>query len=474
MPFSSKFGFNNKDLPGSPQQVDPANIIITPSLLSNDTQILYTITSNRPNVTLNYRINGAVAEDFNSGTLTGNVSLDTNGNALLQYTANLNPLYANNIIKDNSSFNLQLYSTPESTTVISQSSNASFVANVHVTASGGTETTVSDANSSTGTFKIHTFTTNNVDVGGGKTVSETKTDYLDIFNAGTSPNSTNLSYLAVGGGGSGFSSTTTSHVEERAASGGGGGMVIMGNLTAGVNNVSVTVGNGGGANVNNNNPSDVLRLQNGETSSFTYANTTYTAFGGNTAIQTGNASASGTNDFGDFSGNSYFQNGAVNNGAEGFRDTTGSSSGGYEEGGGAGGAGGGVDGGAGGVPTQGPPGKGGDGGRGTYWFDATAYGGGGGGHAPVQPINQFPANVELYIGLGGLGGGGNGAMHNGGNVITANPAQPGQHGTGGGGGGGYLNQLIVTNARSSIPYGGDGTVKFRYEWDTPTRTMSLS
>lgn len=83
--------FKNKNKYVKATQVPTGTFSISES--ANETSVAYTIDTNKPNISLYYSTGGsATANDFTDNTLTGNISLDANGNATVVRTINSNNL----------------------------------------------------------------------------------------------------------------------------------------------------------------------------------------------------------------------------------------------------------------------------------------------------------------------------------------------------------------------------------------------
>lgn len=449
MPISSRFGYNSFKVTGTGEQDTPFSMTVTPSITGTNSDVAtYTITSNRPNATIYYSIVGASNDDFNSGTITGNVTLDTDGNTTINLTANTSPLTSSNTLVADKSFNMEIYNYVTSSNVLASSSNLNLNANVFVTAEGGIETTTSGPNPDT-VYKFHEFYSN---------TSNTGFILTTIGTIGQSNVSRQyVNYLSVGGGGTGYNSSSISNVHAGGSpAGGGGGGVTQGVLTdAPEQTYNVNVGIGGGVeSKDNSNPTETQRNQDGYNTEITGGNISITALGGKKATHTGSSIGS-NNAFGDTGGDSG--NGNLGNMSIRY-SPLGTPVSNFYRGGGGGGGGAGQKA---GVVTVGPPGKGADGGAGAIWVDGNYYGGGGGGAAPYNQPPQNVGNVLVYVGAGGIGGGGRGGLN-----YLFDDSEPGEFGTGGGGGGGQGGPI------NSISPGGDGVVKFRYEWKAPIRTLN--
>jgi len=278
---------------------------------------------------------------------------------------------------------------------------------VFMTATGG------DLITTSGSYKIHTFTT----VG---------TSSFVVSSLGSTPV---IECLLVGGGGGGGG-------RAMAGGGGGGGVVYTSSLLLATGSFFSIVGAGGiGAT-----GMQASSGQNGGNASFTYNSITTTALGGGGGATEGYVGLNGGNGGGGTNGNGAGGSGT----GGGFPGGSGSAENYLTRGCGGGG------GGAGGAGVRGMQAVGGDGGIGAiYNITGSAYYGGGGGGGGNTNAGGATA------GAGGLGGGGLGGRTSPGTAGTANTG-------GGGGGGGY------DNATGGVAtYGGNGgsgiiLIKYRY------------
>ena len=180
------FGFFAKKAGGQGSIVNP-QVNITPSADGN--VITFAIDTNLPSgQELFYSIDGTVdSNDFIGDGLTGNLTLDINGNASLDFTANLSP--SGNV----SEFYFNLRKTSISGDSLGTSGNIVLESNNAVDATGGAEEVI-------GNFKYHTFDTSNTYFVIGSATSNAIIDFMIVGKggaAGTDPFGNN------GGGGGG-------------------------------------------------------------------------------------------------------------------------------------------------------------------------------------------------------------------------------------------------------------------------------
>ena len=310
-----------------------------------------------------------------SGVLSGVITPDTGNTTVYSFTVNAN--------------DLQFQDIPRSFSLTAATSI--------VTATGGTVTT-------SGSYKIHTFTSSG------------------SFSLTSNPANKSFEVLLVAGGGGGGA---------RSGGGGGAGGVIYSTAHAlAVGSFSIVIGGGGSIAVN------------GVNSTFS----TLTAIGGGYGGTTGSSLGIGAN--GGSGGGSNYHDGVTSGGTgvSGQGNSGGKASNGSLGGESAYAAGGGGGAGAvgGNATTVNPAtaGSGGDGRSITISGTSVYYGGGGGGGC---------ASTAVSAGSGGLGGGGAGSK----GVVTATS---GTSNTGGGGGGSGF-----ASASDGTPgLGGSGICIIRY------------
>jgi hypothetical protein len=270
-----------------------------------------------------------------------------------------------------------------------------------------------DLITTSGSYKIHTFTT----VG---------TSSFVVSSLGSTPV---IECLLVGGGGGGGG-------RAMAGGGGGGGVVYTSSLLLATGSFSTIVGAGGIAATGMQASSG----QNGGNTLFTYNSITTTVLGGGGGATEGYVGLNGANGGGGTNGNGA---GGAGTGG-GFPGGSGSAENYLTRGCGGGG------GGAGGAGVRGMQGVGGDGGVGAiYNITGSAYYGGGGGGGGNTNAGGATA------GAGGLGGGGLGGRTSPGTAGTANTG-------GGGGGGGYTNTTGA--AETNGGNGGSGIILIKYRY----------
>ena len=280
-------------------------------------------------------------------------------------------------------------------------------AGVYMIATGGDLVTTS------GSYKIHTFTT----VG---------TSSFVVSSLGSTPI---IECLLVGGGGGGGG-------RAMAGGGGGGGVVYTSSALLTTGSFSAIVGAGGIAATGMQASSG----QNGGNTLFTYNSITTTVLGGGGGATEGYVGLNGANGGGGTNGNGA---GGAGIGG-GFPGGSGSAENYLTRGCGGGG------GGAGGAGVRGVQGIGGNGGIGAiYNITGSAYYGGGGGGGGQTNAGGATA------GAGGLGGGGLGGRTSPGTAGTANTG-------GGGGGGGYTNTTGASETNGGN--GGSGIILIKYRY----------
>lgn len=473
------------------QNVQPKTFVVQPSLVGANT-VYFNLTSNFPNQTLFFTVNGASSTDFVENSVSGSFTTDANGNATI--IRSLIPDV--NLNQGNKKFNVAIRAYSITGEVRATSSNVLINKFEYPTATGGTVTFP------TPTTKVHTFVSNST---------------FSVSSVGDTPTA-NIWYLVAGGGGAGggylnpigpASTITAVH----AGGGGGGGAVIQNNTTISVGNISVAIGQGGNANIRQNGfPTTFGNITapgggaGGAVTLYDQINATPVT---NTSTQNngvtganggGGASKARRNTFRNVQDPAYF-NEIVN--GTGASSNVGGFSGGNSvaygptsastnldyvlnylgtnlqfstypsatAGGGGGGAGG--NGQNGRILSFNQNnrtyelGSGGEGGIGALTFIdgiSSRYGGGGGGGSGFRMPGDYGAGS-----FGGEGGGGDGLNWRDNNLTSAlEVAISGAPNTGGGGGGG-----IVVSGSPSVTYrpgnGGSGIVKVRYDWDNPRK-----
>ena len=494
MALSRKFNFIRSVLNrGSiSQNVQPKAFVVQPSLVGANT-VYFNLTSNFPNQTLYYTVNGASTTDFVENSVTGSFTTDENGNAII--TRSLIP--DANLNQGNKKFNVSIRAYSISGEVRATSGNVLINKFEYPTATGGVVTFPNP------TTKVHTFTTNST---------------FTVSNIGDNP-SANIWSLVVGGGGAGggylnppgpASTITAVH----AGGGGAGGGAIQNNTAISVGSINVTIGQGGNANIRQNGFSTTfgnITAQGGgaggavtlydQTSAGTPVSNSSTQHNGVTGANGGGAASKARrNTFRTPTDPAYFNEivngvGATSN-IGGFKGgnsvaaipTSALSNPDYivnylgtnlqfstypavTAGGGGGGAGG--DGQNGRILSFNANnrtyqfGGGGEGGIGALslidGITSRFAGGGAGGSGFRMPGDYGTASI------GGEGGGGDGVNWRDNNLTSAlEVATSGAPNSGGGGGGG-----IYVSGVPSVTYrpgnGGSGVVKVRYNWDNPRK-----
>lgn len=197
------FGFLAKKAGGQGTIVIP-EINISRSSLGN--VITFNIDTNLPSgQELYYTLEGVVSTtDFIDESLTGNLTLDINGNASVDFTANLAP--TGNV----SEFFFNLRKTSISGVSLATSGNVVLESNNAVNATGGT---IQDV----GTLRYHTFNTSN-----------------SLFNISNTSSNAVIQFLLVARGGD--AGTDPSGTQAGGGGGGGAGGVVIGKMWALKNN----------------------------------------------------------------------------------------------------------------------------------------------------------------------------------------------------------------------------------------------
>jgi hypothetical protein len=245
MPFTDVGFFVKRRGLGAAGGVTPTpgrEITVTPTITSNGERVVWTIDSNMvANVVLNYEIIGANVETFYEGALTGNVTLNSNGDATLE--RNLDPFYE---YASTTNKPVQLKVLSPSNVLLATSSNVIVgAANAFAANGGNTFTFTGGVDNLKGEYTVHKFDT----VGNAN---------ITVTNLGAYPSNINIDLLIVGGGGAGDNSFTYNEIilgsynswDRRAGSGGGGGGVIDDPIKANVlttQTYTVSVGDGGNA-----------------------------------------------------------------------------------------------------------------------------------------------------------------------------------------------------------------------------------
>ena len=254
MPFNNVGFFTKRRGLGGAGGVTPTpsrNLIITPTLSNNAERVTWTITSNMTgNITLNYEFTGANSTTFTESTTSGNVTLDSNGNATIVRNLDKFNDYAN---VSNLSVNINFYA-PISNVFLANATNNVIVGAANTfSATGGNVTTLTGGvDGLQGEYRLHTFEYT------GSTAN------LTVTNVGEYVSNSIIDVVAVGAGGNGGRAWWTNSpanltpvqiaaglmgsYEGYAGGGGGGGNVNVTNINAvGFNTANYTVYVGGGA-----------------------------------------------------------------------------------------------------------------------------------------------------------------------------------------------------------------------------------
>ena len=225
---SSKTGLLRSHAGGDGTAFD-RNIQITPVITSHDdasygtgykNKIVYTITSNLPNATVDYALNNASNSWFANGAVSGAITLDSAGSGSLSYDMNVWSNYS----ATSTNINLSLKSQPTAE-ILKTSSNVTFAPADAFTATSANASVVNhhavhvfDSYQTTGTARVW-----------DDMVVTSKSVADNPFN--------NVTAIIVGAGGAGGSAT-----------GGGGGEVIYyktKGTTYNTGNIAITLGGGG-------------------------------------------------------------------------------------------------------------------------------------------------------------------------------------------------------------------------------------
>jgi hypothetical protein len=452
MPFTDVGFFVKRRGLGAAGGVTPTpgrDLVITPTITSNGERVVWTITSNMAaNVVLNYEIIGANVETFYEGALTGNITLNNNGDTTLE--RNLDPFYEYASTTDKP-VQLKVFS-PSNVLLATSTSNVIVgAANAFAANGGNTFTFTGGVDNLKGEYTVHKFDT----VGSAN---------ITVTNLGAYPSNINIDVVVIGGGGAGGEAAWNNSVENLtpeeiaddfmgsykgyAGSGGAGGNVNITALNASGFNTQtypLYVGNGAAS----------ASTTEGQTSWFSASanivalggksgqpniNAALTdpanviATGGNSTVFTGGAGATRTyfvpmSAFDPTPKYTWIERtggggaGATQNGSNATIST----------------------GSFGPTATDGFGGAGGNGRAFTITGNVIVAGGGGGGGA----INQVDSGAS-----GGSGGGGTGArgawQSNPGGLATAGTATLG--GGGGGGGGGVYSRTFALRNKKALNY----------------------
>ncbi len=402
------------------------------SSANSDRSVVYEIDSNRPNLTVNYSITNADSGHFQS--TSGNVTLDSNGNANITIDANIGYNYADT---NNVTYSFNILSPNNSNVVLLTNNNVTLVQPDPIVATGGTVTeTDSGSGFEYAGYKVHTFTAN---------------ANLTISDVGSNPN-VDVNALIVGGGGAGGESYTRStyfsgalqSYDWRGGTGGGAGEAnLITQSISGLSTTSYPVVVGIGGTTARTIPPNSGQIVYGDGSNSSIFGT-IAKFGGNRALTSrvpGNGSGVPSSTFTDRAG---ICGDGVNLGGQGLsrEQNVGVVRAQVFPGGGGADSGNGDDG---SFTTIGAAGDGADGfATGISGTDLTYAGGGGGGG--IYGNNNSEAS-------GGAGGGGDGT------IGTQYVSSIGGSATfyGGGGGGGGSSQADTSGGSAGVDkIGGQG------------------
>jgi len=283
---SSKLGLYRNHL-GTSGNAFVRQLTVTPTITSYDSnatygpgyknKIIYSITSNLANAELNYSLVNASNSMFANGSISGNIILDSNGNANLSYDMNVWANYSN----INTVFYLDL---------ISPNSNLSLATSSNITLSQANTFTATSANASTlNNHTLHIFDSYETAANGSYSNAKIWDDMV-VTSTGDSDDPFNfVTAIIVGGGGAGGKSKFSSNFffGNTSCSGGGGagGEVIYykapGNVYS-TGNISITLGNGGQAEYTSAGNLSTTPLAKGGNTTFGFHETqgSLTAYGG--------------------------------------------------------------------------------------------------------------------------------------------------------------------------------------------------
>jgi len=246
---SSKIGLY-KDHLGGAGTAFVRSITITPTISNHDSaatygtgyknKVVYGISSNIPNATVNYTLNNASNSMFANGVVSGSFTFDSNGDASLTYDMNVWANYAN--VSTNINLSIK---NPIGNSTLASGGNITFAPANTFTANSGNASTLND-------HTVHIF--DSYESISNSTFTTAKVwDDLQVTNIGDSADPYNyVTAIVVGGGGAGGSNrfVPDGSFGNVVASGGGGGSgdVIYYKAPANVysaGNISITLGDGG-------------------------------------------------------------------------------------------------------------------------------------------------------------------------------------------------------------------------------------
>jgi len=246
---SSKIGLY-KDHLGGAGTAFVRSITITPTISNHDSaatygtgyknKVVYGISSNIPNATVNYTLNNASNSMFANGVVSGSFTFDGNGDASLTYDMNVWANYANT-------------STDINLSIINPNGNSTLATGGNITLAPANTFTANSSNASTlNDHTVHIF--DSYETIENSTFSSAKVwDDLQVTSVGDTADPFNyVTAIVVGGGGAGGPNRfgTDLSFGNIVASGGGGGSgdVIYYKAPANVysaGNISITLGDGG-------------------------------------------------------------------------------------------------------------------------------------------------------------------------------------------------------------------------------------
>lgn len=405
------------------------NVSITDSISNTSVSpidyrtVTYDITSNRPNSTFYYEMEGNIlSQDFADG-ITGNVTTDSNGNAQVIKTITDNVVFGDDL---DFKLNIRRSNVPNSTLFADSNVNIIYAAQ-YPNISGANSTFVNTSNVYLdGKFHEITSDTTITVNDKGSIASNAFLTVIGYYDTDSYYYSNAFRVLAVGGGGAGGISSST------ADGGGAGGNVTLSTVTlADIQDTTytLTVGAGGTGTFNADGGAG------GNTSVFAGSTIEIISEGGGGG-QANTNDADGGNVAGFVGGDGKYQSGSTQRWA----------------------AGGGAS----------PSGNGSDG------LIADTPVGGNGADGTVISLTNRPEYAGTTLGGGVYGGGGGGSARKmvGG---TSAPVQHGFGGTGGGangGGGTGVDGLGGGGGGGSGTIGGSGYIAIRYPAGTDFRFIS--
>jgi len=215
--------FKNKAQHPNMDGIDSPTFNVTETV--SNTIVTYDIDTNKPNATIYFSAQGTiVGNDFTDSALTGNISLDANGNASLVRTI------SSNNIGQSKSFNVSIRTNSVTGNAVYTGNTISVIDNIPISSNNTNyfnSTIIANVTIGSDLYRIQQYSVNstiNVTPGSGK-------------------HDANIGVIAVGGGGGGGYGTFGTS----GGGGGGGGGVYFANLTLDANLTTSVVANIGSA-----------------------------------------------------------------------------------------------------------------------------------------------------------------------------------------------------------------------------------